>query len=419
MLDADFIKKNKDLVIQSTKNKNRQVDIERIIDLDEKKGKLIFEIQKLRNQRNRLAKKKPTPSHVSEGRLLKEQIKVKESQLREIDSELESLISHVPNVVFEEIPIGPDASYNLEVKRWGQPRKFDFLPKSHLQLGLELDIIDFDRGAKISGFRGYFLKNEGAILHLAIIFWAFQKLVIKGYQPIIPPAIVKKFTLFGSGQFPWGETEVYKLNDDDAYLAGTAEVPVTAYFANEILNENELPKKFVALSPCYRREAGSYGKDRRGLYRVHEFLKVEQVIIAQNDRQVASTLHEELQENTESLLEELNLCYRRVLLASGEMGEPQAKKYDTEVWMPYRNDWGEVASNSIMTDFQSRRLNIRYRKKTGKAEFCFTLNNTAIASPRILIALLENNQQSDGSIIVPKVLRPLTGFKVIKKKPNH
>jgi seryl-tRNA synthetase len=244
----------------------------------------------------------------------------------------------------------------------------------------------------------------------------FQKLIKKGYAPFIAPAIVKGFTLFGSGQFPWGEQEVYKLNDEDAYLAGTAEVPVTAYHSGEILREEDLPKKYVAFSPCFRREAGAYGKDTKGLYRVHEFWKIEQVIIGKNDIEESKKLHEELQQNTEEILQDLGLSYHVLLMCSGDMGEPQVKKYDTEIWMPYKNGYGEIASNSIMTDFQARRLNLKYRTKEGKVEYCHTLNDTAIPSPRVLIAILENYQQEDGSIQIPDVLQPLMGIKEIRAK---
>jgi seryl-tRNA synthetase len=260
------------------------------------------------------------------------------------------------------------------------------------------------------------LKNEAALLQFALLYYVFNKLVKKGYAPIIAPAIVKGFTLFGSGQFPWGEQDVYKLNDEDVYLAGTAEQPVTAYFSKEILEEKDLPKKFVAFSPCFRREAGAYGKDTKGLYRLHEFWKVEQVIIARNDLKEAKKLHEELQNNCQEILHDLTIPYRVMLMCSGEMGEPQIKKYDTESWMPSRGSYGETMSNSIMGDFQTRRLNIRYKKNDGRVEYCYSLNNTALASPRILIAILENYQQKDGSIIVPEVLRPLVGFKKITPK---
>jgi len=415
MLDLNFIRQNKEKVLQAAKNKNREVDLDKIIDLDDKRRDFINQIQSLREQRNKIAKNKPTPEIIEEGKKIKQQLQKLEKELNEIENQLNLLLSFVPNIPLPEVPVGKDATANKVVKTWGEIPKFDFPPKSHIDLGIFLDIIDFERGAKVSGFRGYFLKNEGAILHLALLFYVFQKLVKKGYTPIVAPAIVKGFTLFGCGQFPWGQQDTYKLNDDDAYLAGTAEQPVTSYFSGEILKEEELSKKFVAISPCFRKEAGAYGKDTRGLYRLHEFWKVEQVIIAKNNLEEAKKLHEELQQNGEEILEELELPYRRVILSTGEMGEPQIFKYDTEVWMPYRNAYGEVMSNSIMGDFQARRLNIKYRKKDGTKEYCFTLNNTAIASPRILIAILENYQQKDGSIKIPKALQNLTGFEEIKK----
>jgi seryl-tRNA synthetase len=413
MLDLNFIRQNKEKVLQAAKNKNREVDLDKIIDLDDKRRAFISQIQSLREQRNKIAKSKPTSEIIQEGKKIKQEIQKLEKGLNEIENQLNLLLSFVPNVPLDEVPIGKGASANKVIKSWGRIPQFDFSPKSHIELGLSLDIIDFERGTKVSGFRGYFLKNAAAILHLSLLFYVFQKLVKKGYTPIIAPAIVKRFTLFGSGQFPWGEQDTYKLNDDDAYLAGTAEQPVTAYYSNEVLSEDDLPKKFVAISACFRKEAGSYGKDTRGLYRLHEFWKVEQVILTTDNLEQARVLHEELQRNGEEILEELNLPYRRIILSTGEMGEPQIFKYDTEVWMPYRNSYAEVMSNSIMGDFQARRLNIKYRKKNGEKRYCFTLNNTAIASPRILIAIFENYQQSDGGIFIPQVLQPIAGFKKI------
>lgn len=413
MLSINFIKENKEKIIQAAKNKNREIDLEKILKLDEEKRKLLQEVQKFRHQRNLLAKQKLTGEVREKGKKIKEEIKIREERLRVLEKELDNLLSFIPNVPLSEAPIGKDSSSNRVVKTWGKIPQFDFKPKSHIELGQSLDIIDFARGTKISGFRGYFLKNEGAILHFALLWYVFNKLVNKGYTPIIAPAIVKRFTLFGAGQFPWGEQDVYRLNDEDAYLAGTAEQPVTAYYSEEVLKEEELPKKIVAFSSCFRKEAGSYGKDTKGLYRLHEFWKVEQVIIAKNDLEEARRLHEELQRNCEEILEELNIPYRRVILCTGEMGEPQIFKYDTEVWMPYRGGYGEVMSNSIMGDFQTRRLNIKYQTEEGKVKYCFSLNNTAVASPRILIAILENYQQKDGSVVVPKILQPLVGFKEI------
>jgi seryl-tRNA synthetase len=416
MLSIDYIRENKQKVTDAARNKNREIDIDQIIALDDQRRHLIQKIQKLRQERNSLSKQPLSEETKLRGRKIKEELKGLEQTLTQKESELNRQMSYVPNVPLPEVPVGKDAACNREVKKWGKIPEFDFSPRSHIELGKSLDVIDLERGARVSGFRGYFLKNEGAILHLALLFYVFQKLIKKGYAPLIAPAIVKGFALFGSGQFPWGEKEVYKLNEEDSYLAGTAEVPVTAYHANEILNEKDLPKKFVAFSPCFRKEAGAYGKDTKGLYRLHEFWKVEQVIIAGNNLETGINLHEELQKNSEEILQDLKLPYHVLLMCTGDMGEPQIRKYDIETWMPSRESYGETMSNSLLGDFQARRLNIKYRLKTGETAYCFTLNNTALASPRILIALLENYQQKDGSVKVPKVLTPLTGFEKIKAK---
>lgn len=416
MLSLDFIRENKEKVIAAAKNKNRKIEIDKILSLDERRRQLTQESQKLREERNVLSKSQGDEMMRERGRAIKEKLHALETELKTIEEELNILLSYIPNISLEEVPVGLDDTGNQEIKQWGTIPHFNFTPLSHIELGEKLDIIDTHRGAKVAGFRGYFLKNEAAVLHMAILFYVFQKLVQKGYTPLIAPSVVKGFTLFGSGQFPWGEQEVYKLNDEDAYLAGTAEVPVTSYFANEILRENDLPKKFVAFSPCFRREAGSYGKDTKGIYRLHEFWKIEQVIIARADLEEAKKLHAELQRNTEEIWEELGIPYRVLLMCTGDMGEPQIFKYDTEVWMPSRNAYGEIASNSIMGDFQSRRLNIKYRDKDGTTYYCYTLNDTAVPSPRALIAVLENNQQADGSVLIPKVLQNLTGFDKIGPK---
>lgn len=416
MLSLDFIRNNKEKVIEAAKNKNRRIDIDAILKLDDQRRELIQKIQILREERNKTSHGKPDEKTIARGKEIKEEIKKIEEELKNINDQLTKLLSFVPNVPLDEVPIGKDETGNVEIKKWGKIPEFDFDIKSHIDLGKSLDLFDLERGVKVSGFRGYFLKNQGATLQFALLFHVFMKLIKKGYTPIIAPAVVKKLTLFGTGQFPWSEQEAYILNDDDAYLAGTAEQPVTSYYAGEILNEKDLPKKFVAFSPCYRKEAGSYGKDLKGLYRVHEFWKIEQVIIDKNDVEEAKKLHEELQKNCEEILEELKLPYRVLLMCTGDMGEPQIKKYDTETWMPSRSAYGETMSNSIMGDFQTRRLKIKYRKKDGSTEYCFSLNNTALASPRILIAILENYQQKDGSIKIPEVLQQLVGFDKIPAK---
>lgn len=416
MLSIDFIRENKEKVISAAKNKGRKVDINGVLELDDKRKSLIQEIQKLREKRNILAKEKVTEEIKNKGKKLKDDLKKLEDNLKGIEKELNEKLSQIPNVPLDEVPVGKDYSDNKELRKWGELPDFKFKPKSHLELGAFLDVIDFERGAKVSGFRGYFLKNELAMLHIGLLFLVFGKLSKKGYVPFIAPAIVKSFSLFGTGQFPWGRQEVYQLNDDDAYLAGTSETPITSYYSGEILDEKELPKKMVAFSPCFRREAGAYGKDTKGLYRLHEFWKVEQVVISDNNLDNARNLHEELQQNVEEILQELNLPYRVLMMSTAETGEPQIIKYDTETWMPSRGTYGETMSNSIMGDFQTRRLNIKYRTNDGKTNFCFSLNNTALASPRILISILENYQQGDGSVLVPKVLQPFVEFDVIRRK---
>jgi seryl-tRNA synthetase len=418
MLDIKFIRDNLDLCKTAAKNKNRDVDWDGLLALDDKRRELIGTSEKLREERNKL-----TRDDQVRGKSIKQELKTIEEELRGVEDKFGILMLTVPNVPDKSVPVGKDASGNVEVKKWGKVPKFAFEAKDHIELAKSLDLIDFERGAKVGGSRAYFLKNEAAQLEFAVLFYTFNKLAAKGYTPMIAPSLVRDFTLFGNGQFPWGRDEVYHLGKDDLYLAGTAEVPMTAYFANEVLDEKELPKKFVAFSPCFRREAGSYGKDTRGVYRLHQFNKVEQVIISTNDMNNSFTLHEELLANAEEILQDLKLPYRVMLMCTGEMGEPQVKKYDIETWMAGRPSadgktkgaYGETMSNSFMGDFQARRLKIRYKTKDGKMLFAHTLNNTAIASPRILIAILENYQQKDGSILVPSVLQSYLGKKVIER----
>ena len=410
MLSLDYIRQNLEKVKAACEHKNRPADLNKLLKLDEKNRQLLTNIGELRQKRNQLARSQSGKEQIEKGRELKVQVKKLEAEQIEVEKALNELLFKVPNVPYDEVPIGKDEKDNQEIKKQGQMPEFKFKPLSHLELIKKHDLADLERGNKVAGFRGYFLKKELALLHFALLWYVYLKMFKKGYTPLIAPSLVKDFTLFGSGQFPWGREEVYHLEKDDLYLAGTAEVPVTAYYSNELLLEKELPKKFFAFSPCFRREAGSYGKDTKGLYRLHEFQKIEQVIIGLADDKLARELHEELQQNVEEILTDLGLPYRVLLMCTGDMGEPHAKKYDTEVWMPSRNGYGEAASNSIMTDFQARRLKIRYRNKQGETKFCYTFNNTALASPRILIALLENYQQDNGSILIPKVLQNLTGL---------
>ena len=313
MLDINYIRENPDKVKEAAKNKNRVVDIDKILELDNKRVEHIQKSQKLREERNAFPKSKPDAKTLERGKQIKEELKIVEDELTKIESELKNLMLYVPSVPLDEVPVGKNPSGNKELKKWGEIPKFNFKIKDHIQLGTELDIFDLERGSKVSGFRGYFLKNEGAILQVALLFYVLQKLTKKGYTPFIAPSIVKQFTLFGSGHFPWGsEQDVYKLNDDDMYLAGTAEIPITAYHSGETLQEKDLPKRSVGFSPCFRKEAGAYGKDTKGLYRLHEFWKIEQVILGKNNLDEARKIHEELEQNAEEILQDLKLPYRQL-----------------------------------------------------------------------------------------------------------
>ncbi|MBI5019182.1 serine--tRNA ligase [Candidatus Gottesmanbacteria bacterium] len=414
MLDIKFIRENLELCKTAAINKNRVVDWDTLLALDEKRRQLIGKAEVLRAERNEISKAR-TAEGIERGKAIKDELKAIDEDLRITEEQFGTHMLTVPNVPDASVPVGKDESENVEVSKWGEPTKFDFTPKDHIELAKSLDLIDFERGAKVGGSRAYFLKNEAAQMEVALMFYTLQKLAAKGYTPLIAPSLVKEYTFFGNGQFPWGREEVYALPKDDVYLAGTAEVPVTAYYSDEVLAEKDLPKKFVAFSPCFRREAGSYGKDTRGVYRLHQFNKIEQVIISTAETNNSITLHDELLANSEEILKDLKLPYRVLLMCTGDMGEPQVKKYDIETWMPGRNAYGETMSNSFMGDFQARRLKIRYKGKDGVTRFCHTLNNTAVASPRILVAIMENYQQSDGTVLVPEVLQPLMGKKVIAR----
>ncbi|MBI2040108.1 serine--tRNA ligase [Candidatus Microgenomates bacterium] len=410
MLDINFIRENTDKVKKSIEARKADVDLNMLLKLDDERRSLISKVDELRAKRNVAAKGKD----IDTGKKVKEELDGLEKELKGVEDEWQKLMYQVPNILMDEVPIG-DASKNKVIRKEGEPTKFNFQPKDHIELGKKLDIIDFDRGVKVAGFRGYFLKNEGVKLHWAVLNFALGNLAQKGYQVVVPPVINKGFALLGGGQFPWGEEDTYKVGDDE-YLVGTAEIPLMALHADETFNIDELPKKYVALSPCFRTEIGSYGKDTKGLYRVHEFYKVEQVVLCEADEQESIGFFEELQENSEEILDMLGLPYQVVLMSSQEMGKKQALQYDIETWMAGRESYGETHSNSICLDFQTRRLKIKYRDKDGTVKFCHALNNTAIASPRILIALLENFQQEDGSVKIPEVLHKYTGFSEIRLK---
>lgn len=410
MLDIIYIKENLEQVRKSIKDRKANVDLDTLLQVDTERKNLIQRVDTLRAKRNEAAKARDK----GEGIRVKNELKNLEKELGGAEKEWNQLMYQVPNILMAEVPKG-DISQNKVIRKEGEQPKFPFTPKDHLELGKLLDIIDFERGVKVGGFRGYFLKNEGAKLHFAVLNFAFDHLVQKGFNPVVPPVINRRFALEGGGQFPWGEEDTYKVGEED-FLVGTSEIPLMAMHADEIFDLKELPKKYVGMSACFRTEVGSYGKDTKGLYRVHEFYKVEQVVLCESDEQESLGFFEDLQDNSEDILQEIGLPYQVVILSSEDMGKKAALTYDIETWMPSRNGYGETHSNSIVLDFQTRRLKIRYKDKDGKVKFCHALNNTAIASPRILIAILENFQQKDGSVKIPEVLQKYTGFSEIKPK---
>jgi seryl-tRNA synthetase len=417
MLDIQFIRENPDKVKKAAKDKglNPKV-VDQVLELDKERRQLLIKVEELRAERNKLGKK-----DIKKGQEIKKKLKDLEPQLRKIEANYKDLMLQIPSVPVKEVPVGKDEKDNKLVRKWGKLPKFSFKTKDHIELGESLDLLDLERGVKVAGFRGYFLKNEAVLMQLGLMQYALEKLISKGFKAMISPTLVKRETLFNTGHFPWGEADIYKtFNDekeeDERYLAGTAEVPLVSYHSGEILNEKDLPILYAGFSACYRREIGSYGKDTRGIYRVHEFLKIEQVVICRNDMKESEEWLEKLAGYAEEMLKELKLPYRVMMMCTGDMGEPQIKKYDIEAWMPSRKGYGEVMSDSLIGEFQARRANIKYRTKKGEVKYPHMLNNTALASPRILIAIWENYQQKDGSIRVPEVLQKYVGKKEIAAK---
>ncbi|OGY89887.1 MAG: serine--tRNA ligase [Candidatus Komeilibacteria bacterium RIFCSPLOWO2_01_FULL_52_15] len=413
MLDINFIIENKKKVEEAIRNKGIKCDLKALLSADKERRSLLQKVEELNRKRNENAASmkpkgaKPDPRQIEEGKRIKEELAKLDPALREVEARFNDVMLRVPNVYSDDTPVGKDDSENKELRTWGKIPKFDFPAKDHLQLGTELDLIDTERGTKVVGFRGYFLKNDLARLHWAVMTYAFNKMIAKGYSPFITPSLVNEIGLTATGWFPLVKDQVYPV--EDKFLSGTAEVALMGYRANEIIETKELPLKYCGFSPCFRREAGSYGKDTKGLYRVHEFWKVEQVVICENDLSVSLALFEELLHIAEEILQDLGLAYRVLAICTGDMGAGKYKMYDIETWMPSRKSYGETHSCSLLTDWQARRANIRYRASDGSVRYPHTMNNTVIASPRILIALLENYQQADGTIAVPKVLQPLMG----------
>ncbi|MBI2022856.1 serine--tRNA ligase [Candidatus Daviesbacteria bacterium] len=423
MVDINFIRDNLDIVKKAAQDKGLEIDLDKLLELDQKRRDLIVEVENLRQKRNQTAKDR----NVEEGKKIKEQLDGLEANLRTEEERFNHMMLFVPGIPSSDSPVGPDATYNKEVTKWGEIPKFDFEAKDHVEIGKALDIIDFEAGTKVSGFRGYFLKNEGAILHWAVLSYAFNKIVAKGFKPMVPPTLVHEPVLVGSGHFPFGKENVYQIANpgklatgedikNPLFLTGTSEPSLLAYFMDETLKEEDLPIKICALTHCYRSEVGDYGKDTRGLFRLHEFDKVEQVVICKNSLEESENLFLEMQKFSEEILQELGIPYHIIATSTGDMGAGKYRMNDIECWMPGRDKYGETHSNSNLTDWQARRLNLKFKAKDGKNYYCYTLNNTVIASPRILIAILENFQQKDGSVKIPKPLQEYAGFSEITPK---
>lgn len=416
MLDIKFIRENQDLVLASIVKRHYNFDLDRLLKTDEYRRNLLGEVERLRAEQNKSSK------NFLEGDLenlkkLKEALQKKESELKKAEEEFTKLMLLVPNIPDPTVPEGRTEEDNVEIRAWGVKPEFDFKIKDHHTLLRELDLADLERGAKVSGFRGYFLKNEGALLSLALWQFAMEHMIKKGFTPFISPALVKENILIETGKLPIFRDDFYGT-EDNLFLSPTAEVPMMGFHEGEMLDEEELPKKYVAFSPSYRREAGSYGKDQKGLYRLHEFMKVEQIILCKAEHAESVRWHEELTSYSEEMLQQLEIPYRVVVNAAGDLPFGAVKMYDIESWTPSENRYRETHSSSMMHDFQTRRLGIRYRSADGKIRFAHSLNNTAIATPRILESLLENYQRQDGSVKIPEVLQKYIGKDVITPRSS-
>ncbi len=422
MLDIKHIRENPERFKDACKTKGFDADIDRLLEVDSVLKQAKQHLQDITTEKNKIGKSIPNlsgnekQSALNKLSDLKQQEAEHNENLKKLQPEFDELMLQVPQPVDDGVPVGKDDTENVEIRKEGEIRKFDFEPKDHVQLGTALGIIDIERGVKLAGTRNYILKGDGALLHWAVLRFAMDFMVGKGYVPMSVPVLMKDEAMTGTGFFPGSEEQTYQMERDNLNLAGTAEVPLTAYRMGELLTADELPLKYVALSTCFRREAGAAGKDTYGLYRIHQFDKIEQVVICKNSIEESNKFHEEILANAEAVMQALELPYRVVNVCTGDLGRGQAKKYDIEAWMPSRGNYCETHSASKFYEFQARRLNLRYKddkskieNRKSKIQFCHTLNNTVIASPRILIPLLELYQNSDGSITIPTVLRTYMG----------
>jgi seryl-tRNA synthetase len=422
MIDLKDLREHPQKYRRGAEQKNVRVDVDGLLRIDEQRLAAQKEFEKYRSEQNDASKQISKIKDASEKQAaisrmsdLKAKVKDAEERMKAAEAQVNALLLQVPQPPDEDVPEGKDASENVVLYRWGQPRKFDFKPKSHIELGEALGIVDFDAGVRLSGTRSYFLKAAGAQLHNAILRFAMDMMVHeKGFAAMTVPVLVKESALIGTGFFPAGRDAVYVVDPgpEEKFLTGTGEVGLTAYHTGETLDEKDLPKKYSTVSTCFRREAGTYGKDTAGLYRVHQFDKCEQVVICRNDVEESKRWHQEMLSYSEEVLKRLNLPYRVIQCCTGDLGIKNASMMDIETWMPSRqagddpdSGYGETHSASRLYDFQARRLNLRYKAADGKLRFCHTLNNTVVASPRILIPILENCQNADGSVTIPEALR--------------
>lgn len=416
MIDLKMIRKNSGDVKTILQKRNVSADIDKILDLDTKRSSINQRIDALRAERNKISKENNENSR-KRGKEIKDELKNLEPEFAAIETELKKRIWELPNTLDDQTPVGKDESEFVVRKTWGEPKKFDFKPLDHVELGRNLGIIDFEKGAKVSGSQFYFLKNDAVLLEYALSRFAFDLLVKEGFDVIETPDISKLSVLDGIGFQPRGpESQIYKIEGEDLGLIATAEITIGGYHQNDILNEKDLPLKYAGVSHCFRREVGGYGRYSKGLYRVHQFTKVEMFIYCLP--QDSPKMHEYLLSIEEKIFQQLEIPYRVVDIPSGDLGAPAIRKYDIEGWMPGRGDFGEITSTSNCTDYQATRLNIKYRKKDGTLEYIHMLNGTAIAMSRALIVLLENNQTRDGSIKIPNVLIPYFGKDMIGPKES-
>ena len=420
MLDIKFIRENLDLVKMGAKKKRNPIDLDALIALDDKRREIITSIEAKKTEQNTASREvalvtdsAERTQRIAEMKILKDEIQKEEEGLKEIMVQWQELMLQVPNIPDMSVPEGESDADNVEIKTWGEKPHFDFEPKSHVDIMTKLDMVDFERGTKVHGFRGYYLQKDGARLSWAIWNYAQEFFLKKGFDPLIVPSIVRKSNLYGTGHLPNDAEDVYRTQDED-YLIGTAEVSTMGYYADEVLEQKDFPIRWLSFSPCFRREAGSHGKDTKGLIRVHEFYKLEQVIICEASHEESVKWHEWLNRNTEEFIESLGIPYHTVLNCGGDIGQGQVKKYDIELWVPLEGKYREISSASYFHDFQTRRFNIRYRDGEGKMRYAHSLNCTAIPTPRILVSLIENFQRADGSVSIPAALVPYMGKDVLK-----